>query len=117
MAAKKIIWLSYDLGLRGDYPGLYAILDKWKAQDCGPSLAVFQIENSGKSVGDMNVIIKNLTAEIKKGVELKPTDRIYAIWKDDTTDKMKGRFIFGDRKRPVWEGYYHEHTKVKEDSE
>lgn len=29
------MWLGYDLGVKGDYPGLYAILDDHDAIECG----------------------------------------------------------------------------------
>ena len=29
------IWISYDLGVRGDYEGLYAWLDSHGAKECG----------------------------------------------------------------------------------
>jgi len=31
---KQTIWISYDLGLQGDYPGLYRWLDLHKAKEC-----------------------------------------------------------------------------------
>ena len=38
---KQAIWLSYDLGVRGDYEGLYAWLDKHQAKECGDNIAYF----------------------------------------------------------------------------
>ena len=29
------VWISYDLGIRGDYEGLYAWLDSHRAKECG----------------------------------------------------------------------------------
>ena len=44
---EKTIWISYDLGINGDYENLYAWLDNKDAQDCGDSVAVLrhEIEN------------------------------------------------------------------------
>lgn len=29
------VWLGYDLGVKGDYPGMYAFLDDHDAIECG----------------------------------------------------------------------------------
>lgn len=42
MKKDQTIWLSYDLGLKGDYPGLYAFLDAQEARECGEGLAFFK---------------------------------------------------------------------------
>ena len=39
--ATKVYWLSYDLGVGGDYDGLYAWLDDHNAKPCGQSVAFF----------------------------------------------------------------------------
>ena len=36
---KKFIWLSYDLGIGGDYESLYSWLDNHEAKECGDSVA------------------------------------------------------------------------------
>jgi hypothetical protein len=41
---KKTIWLSYDLGIRGDYKGLYEWLDNHEAKECGDSVGVLIYE-------------------------------------------------------------------------
>ena len=38
---RKAIWLSFDLGVAGDYPGLYKWLDEHDAVECGDSVAFF----------------------------------------------------------------------------
>ena len=42
--ASEAIWLSYDLGIRGDYESLYAWLDQHNAKECGDSLAFFKFD-------------------------------------------------------------------------
>lgn len=37
----KAIWISYDLGIGGDYDGLYRWLANHKAVECGDGLAFF----------------------------------------------------------------------------
>ncbi len=95
---KKTIWISYDLGIRGDYKGLYTWLDKFGAEECGDSLAVMKV----KVTGNIPIALKKT---IRKYVKLSPLDRIYIIYKDTTTGKMSSGFLFGKRQRAAWEGY------------
>lgn len=50
---KKAIWISYDLGVKGDYEGLYAWLDDHKAIECGDSVAFINY-----SVRDQNKLVE-----------------------------------------------------------
>jgi hypothetical protein len=93
---KKTIWLSYDLGLRGDYSGLYTWLANKDAKECGDSIAVFKVNVTGD-------IVDTITNELKEAVKFTATDRVYIIYKDK--DLNKGKFIIGNRKRSPWEGY------------
>ncbi len=43
---KKTFWITYDLGIRGDYNSLYKWLDKYKAKECGNGVAVFSYKLS-----------------------------------------------------------------------
>jgi len=95
--ADKTIWISFDLGLKGDYTGLYAWLDKYAAKECGNSLAVLKYDIEGN-------IPESIEQDIQKSVQLAPTDRVYVIWKDDT-GLVKGKFINGGRKRAPWIGF------------
>lgn len=93
---KKAVWLSYDLGLRGDYSGLYAWLDTHGARECGDATAFLETDTAG-DVGEW------LRQELSQHVKLSPKDRIYAIYHEGP--KIKGKFISGGRKRAPWEGY------------
>jgi hypothetical protein len=95
---EKPIWISFDLGVRGDYEGLYTWLDSKGAVECGSSFAFFSYDASG----DM---IESLKKEIEENVELNKKARIYIIYRDPKTKKTKGKFIFGTRKAPPWTGY------------
>lgn len=96
---KKAVWISFDLGLKGDYKGLYTFLDKNNAVECGQGLAFFEylIINSD------NYIFNQLKKEMLEYVTLTPSDRIYIIWKEG--NKVKGEFINGFRKQSPWQGY------------
>lgn len=98
MAKKQAFWMSYDLGLKGDYAGLYTFLDSVGANECGDSVAYFTME----CTEDCVAVIKEL---ILRFVKLNNTDRIYLIYPDENSKKLKGSFLFGGRKRSPWEGY------------
>ncbi|MBC7446657.1 MAG: hypothetical protein H7330_01185 [Hymenobacteraceae bacterium] len=102
----KTIWLSYDLGLRGDYTNLYAWLDAHGARECGDSVAVFDYKIGGD-------VIQWLKQELAEHVKFSPKDRVYAVFREG--EKMRGKFIKGGRKRAPWEGYSGHDTE--EDSE
>jgi len=106
MSTNKAIWISYDFGLKGDYNGLYTWLDNNSAKECGIGLAycLYDVSNLGIDRSDKKLVDK-LAVDIRKSVKLSRTDRIYIIWKDSNTDKIKGEFINGARKQAPWEGY------------
>lgn len=97
---KQTIWLSYDLGVKGDYPGLYRLLDTYGAKESGSSIAYFKFEYKTN-------LIKELIELIKKYVDIKNSDRFYLISKksNGVDVKFAGRFIIGNRKSSPWEGY------------
>jgi hypothetical protein len=92
------VWISYDLGLRGDYENLYAWLDAHRAKECGDSLAVLTYRYEG-SLPD------KLKADLKRSIATDKRTRIYAIYREPATGKNKGRFIFGGRRAAAWTGY------------
>lgn len=103
---KKAVWLSYDIGVKGDYEGLYIWLDNHEAVECGDSQAFFFY------MANEDLIIE-LKEELKQSVELRKRDRIYVIWKDG--DKIRGKFIFGNRKAAPWTGYGNKETEIEEE--
>jgi len=114
---KKTIWLSYDLGIIGDYEGIYAWLDKHKAVECGDSIAWLEyeftddlLETLKKDIED-SVDLYKITGRIKHKAS---KNRIYVIWYDDEEGKMKGRFIFGTRKFAPWSGYHVGESEIED---
>ena len=105
------IWISFDLGVRGDYPGMYAWLDNHQAVECGDNFASLYIDCTSRSRVD-----EDLMAELNENVNLAPTDRIYVIYRRE--DNMtKGTFINGRRKANPWEGYGYRGEKSEESDE
>jgi hypothetical protein len=92
------VWISYDLGVRGHYEGLYAWLDAHHARECGDSVAVLNYRYDG-SLPD------ELKSDLKRSVAIDNRTRIYVIYRDQSMDKNKGVFIFGGRRAATWTGY------------
>ena len=95
---KSTVWISSDLGIRGDFSSLYAWLDKHQGKECGDSLAVLNYEYTGDLRTKLSKELSKLVADNKRA-------RIYVIYRDSATDKNKGAFLVGHRKGAPWEGY------------
>ena len=93
----KVVWISYDLGVNGDYEGMYVWLDNHAAKECGDSVALVHFESAGD-------IVAELRKEFKKNVKLTARSRIYVIYRGDDT-KVKGTWLVGVRKQAPWTGY------------
>lgn len=96
--SKTTVWLSYDLGIRGDYPSLYAWLDKHDAKECGDSFAVFVYDHDNELEAD-------LLADLRQSIDFNDSGRIYVIFRDRETGNRKGKFLVGGRRAPPWTGY------------
>jgi hypothetical protein len=93
---KSTIWLSYDLGVNGDYEGMYAWLDNRGAKECGSNVAYMQFTHGGD-------LPASLKSEIEGAVALNKRSRIYVIYKKEA--KISGRYLIGHRKGAPWEGF------------
>jgi hypothetical protein len=91
MPKKHRVWLSYDLGLRGDYESLYEWLDEKGAEECGDSIATFSTTETIEQ-------LKDSLTDVLSG---SPKARIYVITPDGI-----GKFIFGKRKAAPWTGAF-----------
>jgi len=104
-AITKGIWISYDLGIGGDYSGLYQWLDTKLGEECGEGLAFlnfsFEAANTyGLSSEELPKTIAHfLKEELSKSVKIDRSTRIYMIFGNT------GQFIFGARKSNPWKGY------------
>jgi hypothetical protein len=94
---KKAVWITFDLGVNGDYEGMYAWLDSHHARECGDSVAFLEYEAKRN-------LISELKADLKRSVSTKKKNRVYVIYKSDE-GKLKGEFLFGGRKKSPWTGY------------
>jgi hypothetical protein len=96
---KSAIWICYDLGVRGNYSGLYAWLDEHSAQECAASVAFLVYEHSEDSP------LQPIRQEMNKLFSDTNRVRIYLIYRESKTKKMKGVFVLGSRQAPPWTGY------------
>lgn len=105
----KRFWLSYDLGIDGDYDGIYGWLDSLGAVECGDSTCSFLLDIGSKEPD------ASVRAALKKQVNLRKRDRIYLIWRrEDGT--VTGRFITGSRRRAPWSGYALQESEESENA-
>ncbi|HXE06574.1 MAG TPA: hypothetical protein VN612_01675 [Acidobacteriaceae bacterium] len=88
---KRRVWLSYDLGLRGDYQALYEWLDEKGAKECGDSLATF---TTSQTEQQLKVQLQELLGATSKA-------RVYIVTGDGV-----GKFLLGARKAAPWAGYF-----------
>jgi hypothetical protein len=86
----KRYWLSFDLGLQGNYDTLYEWLDRQDAGECGDSLATFR---SDRTRDQLAKELKTILGETKSA-------RVYLI-----DMKEGGRFVLGKRKVSPWKGF------------
>ena len=94
---KSTLWLSYDLGVNGDYEGMYAWLDNHGAKECGSNVS---LTCSSPTDGDLPASLKG---DIESVVALNKRSRIYVIYKKEA--KISGRYLIGHRKGAPWEGF------------
>ena len=103
MIFPNYVILNFDLGIRGEYDSLYTFLDKNKALDCGNSNCAFEYHFKGTDLGFEDKFIQ-LKEDLEKYVVFGKNDRIYAIVHNEY-GIARGRFLFGQRKTPIWDGY------------
>jgi hypothetical protein len=104
--AKSFIWISFDLGIQGDYEGMYSWLDSHDAQECGDSVAALEFEYQED-------LLKELKRELESSVKINKKARVYVIRRVD--GEVKGFFLFGTRKSSPWAGYGPQKGGSKED--
>lgn len=97
--SKSTIWISFDLGVRGDYESLYAWLDERGAKECVNNMALLVYTYTGD-------LRESLKKDLAESIDIDKRTRIYAIYRDAPTKKMKGFFAFGARRASPWTGYF-----------
>ncbi|WKW45492.1 hypothetical protein P3875_06785 [Myroides sp. JBRI-B21084] len=103
MNYSNFVILNYDLGIRGEYDNLYIFLDTNKAIDCGNSNCFFEYSFKGTDI-EYEDKFKQLKEDLDKTITFSKSDRIYVIV-HSIDGTPRGKFIVGQRKTPVWDGY------------
>lgn len=94
---KQFVWVSFDLGMKGDYEGMYAWLDAHGAKECGDGSACFSYDHP------TNDLLQDMKNDINANVEIDgKKNRIYVVRLVE--GKLKGNFIFGNRRNAPWAG-------------
>ena len=107
---KKFVVLSFDLGIAGDYENLYAWLDDHEAKECGEGVAWFYFDHDASK----EPFEQSLKSSLAKTVKFGERSRVYVLHRSE--GKIRGKFIFGRRKRAPWLGFGR-HQETEEDGE
>ena len=97
---EKTYWLSYDLGVGGNYEKLYGWLDDHNAVPCGESVAFFKYSYNKDEDPD-----KKLKQDLIDSLDLKAGNKLYLIRRKEGEDKTVGSFIYGKRSAAPWKGF------------
>lgn len=101
MSVTKAIYLHYDFDLRADYENWFIWLDSLSAKECCRNCALIQ---KTFEQDDADFIYECLKSEINQNVTFEKTDRLYVCF-IGADGQLKGKFLFGGRKRALWQGY------------
>jgi len=102
------IWLSFDLGVSGDYEALYAWLDERGAIECADNVAFFHFRYDGAD------LVRALRKSLESAVNFGKRGRAYVVFK--TTDGgVVGKWVIGGRHRAPWAGFAPSSEQDEED--
>jgi len=87
-------WISFDLGLMGDYSHFYEWLDTHNAEECGAGTAAIV------SMKSLDAIV----AEMKEILRDTPRARAYILSKLPD-GRFGGKFVVGGRRKAPWAGF------------
>ncbi|MBI4645118.1 MAG: hypothetical protein HY738_00635 [Bacteroidia bacterium] len=90
------LWISFDLGVNGNYEAMYRWLDNHGALECGDNFAFIP------KYKYQGIVLDYLRRDIERNIRLrKGVDRIYMF----SSSPLKASFVVGNRKRAPWTGY------------
>jgi len=87
-------WISFDLGLTGDYSRFYEWLDAHDAEECGSGTAAIMSKKS----------LDTVITELREIFHDTPRGRVYLIAKLPD-GKFGGKFVVGSRRKAPWAGF------------
>lgn len=92
------IWISFDLGVRGDYESLFAWLDDHGAKECGVNAAYVEYVYEKDFVPELKAELDELMGKSSR-------NRVYVIHTVGKEKGAKGQWIIGGRKAAPWVGF------------
>ena len=102
------VWLTYDLGVGGDFQGLYSWLDDNEAIECGNNCAYIRNYKFPNYVIRDNDFAEFLKKDLEGKVKFNSGSRVYIVRSSIEIDKGRrsiGSFVIGKRKASPWEGF------------
>ena len=93
---QALVWLAFDLGIRGDLEGIYQFLGEHDAKECGGNMGTFKFTYNED-------IPTELTQQLKNVVKFDKRSRVYVIY--PRAGKSVAKFIIGSRRSPPWSSY------------
>ena len=96
---RRLVVLSFDLGIDGDYENMYAWLDDHAAKECGDNVAWFYYVYPDGNES----LEQSLKSSLEESVRFGERSRVYVLHRSE--GKMKGKFIFGRRRSAPWVGF------------
>lgn len=108
--AKQRVWLTFDLGVRGDYDSLYQWLDEKEALECGSGVATFMYEfgisDRQLTAPEIVPVFDRLKTELQERINGIEKGRVYALTQINGPKLGPlGLFLFGSRKISPWDGF------------
>ena len=107
---RRRVWMSYDLGVQGNYTGLYAWLDRRGALECGDSTAVFFYEHATSIKDEIASDMEGILGKDRRA-------RIYIVYYDEDKGHVTGAFVLNGRKAAPWVGFGTDGGETDEDDE
>jgi hypothetical protein len=98
------IWMTYDLGVGGDFTSMYSWLDDHEAIECGNNIAFFKYKIPSTLQTDKE-LVNYLKQDLSEKVNFTPTNRIYIVRQSIEKTGAIGTFIVGKRKANPWKGF------------
>ena len=87
-------WISFDLGLMGDYSHFYEWLDARGAEECGSGTAsIVSTKSLDTIIGEVRDVLKDA-----------PRARVYLLSKL-SDGRFGGKFVVGGRRKAPWAGF------------
>ena len=96
-AAKVPVWISYDLGSKGDFTNMYRWLKGYEALECGNSTAqIWYSKERGRK------LVPSLRKEIEEAIAINAETRIFIIYRGSKNTLHEKWLIGSTNPTPAW---------------